>query len=139
MQVGLALRQGSGGSPCNGLLGSAFQICLRPADLTAATKYTSPPSSFSVHQTHHCYRTAQAGNPMLDFNTFLKGTMEPIRFANPFHHSFWNGTTDPNSKWGFYISWSSNGDYGAGTSGNASCSPFQAEYDVEVRTNCVVY
>lgn len=74
----------------------------------------------------------QAGNPMMDFTTFWNGTVEPIRFANPFHHLFWNGTEDPNSKWGFYVSWSSNGNYGAGTSGNASCSPLQAEYDVEV-------
>jgi hypothetical protein len=79
----------------------------------------------------------QAGNPMLDFNTFGNGTTEPIRL-NP-SHSLWNGTTDPNSKWGFYISWSSEARYGVGTSGNASCSPFQAKYDVEVLKNCLVY
>jgi len=46
--------------------------------------------------------------------------------------TYWNATTDPTSMWGFYIAWMSNGKNG--TSGNASCSPVQAQYDVEVRT-----
>ena len=45
--------------------------------------------------------------------------------------TFWNGTTDPNSMWAFYIAWTSNAPNG--TSGNASCSSVQAQYDVEVR------
>jgi hypothetical protein len=45
--------------------------------------------------------------------------------------TLWNGTTDPNSTWGFYIAWKSNGPNG--TSGNVSCSPVQAQYNVEVR------
>jgi hypothetical protein len=46
--------------------------------------------------------------------------------------TLWNGTADPTSMWAFYIAWKSNGPNG--TSGNASCSPVQAQYDVEVRT-----
>ena len=46
--------------------------------------------------------------------------------------TLWNGTTDPTSNWAFYVAWASN-DNGTGTSGNASCSPVQALYDVEVR------
>ena len=46
--------------------------------------------------------------------------------------TLWNGTTDPTSIWAFYIAWKSNGPNG--TSGNASCSPVAAQYDVEVRT-----
>ena len=44
--------------------------------------------------------------------------------------TLWNGTIDPDSYWGFYIAWQSNGPNG--TSGNAYCSSFQAQYDVEV-------
>jgi hypothetical protein len=47
----------------------------------------------------------------------------------------WNGTTaeiGPNNFMGeFYIAWQSNGPNG--TSGNALCMPFQAQYDIEVR------
>jgi hypothetical protein len=50
---------------------------------------------------------------------------------NPSSTTLWNGTTDPNSMWGFYIAWQSTGLNG--TRGNASCSPVQAQYDVEVR------
>ena len=51
----------------------------------------------------------------------------------------WNGTTDPNSAWGFYVLWRSTASPWSlggvnGTSGNAYCSPFQAQYDIEVRT-----
>ncbi|KDR79933.1 hypothetical protein GALMADRAFT_136510 [Galerina marginata CBS 339.88] len=46
--------------------------------------------------------------------------------------TLWNGTTDPNSMWAFYIAWNSNG--ANGTAGNASCSPVLAQYDVEVQT-----
>jgi hypothetical protein len=42
----------------------------------------------------------------------------------------WNGTMHSNSLWGFYIAWKSNGLNG--TSGNASCSPVQAQYHVKV-------
>jgi hypothetical protein len=56
----------------------------------------------------------QAGDPIKDGTTL------------------WNGTMDPSMIWGFYIAWKSNGQNG--TSGNASCLPFQAQYDVEVRT-----
>jgi hypothetical protein len=51
--------------------------------------------------------------------------------------TLWNGTTDPTSMWAFYIAWESNNWNGTtliGTSGNGSCSPVQAQYDVEVRT-----
>jgi hypothetical protein len=52
--------------------------------------------------------------------------------------ALWNGTTDPSSMWAFYVAWSSNKwngtDWSGGTSGNAHCSPVQAQYDVEVRT-----
>ena len=44
--------------------------------------------------------------------------------------TLWNVTTDPNSTWAFYIAWKS--DVVSGTSGNAYCSPFLAQYDVEV-------
>jgi hypothetical protein len=47
----------------------------------------------------------------------------------------WNGTTvqfGPNYSMGeFYIAWQSNGPNG--TSGNALCKPFLAQYDIEVR------
>jgi len=46
--------------------------------------------------------------------------------------TFWNGTDDPTSKWAFYVAWKSNDVNGTGTSGNASCSPVQAQYDFEV-------
>jgi len=46
----------------------------------------------------------------------------------------WNGTTEPmgpNDLMGeFYIAWQSNGPNG--TSGNVSCMPLQAQYDIEV-------
>ena len=51
--------------------------------------------------------------------------------------TMWNGTTDPTSMWAFYVAWDSGNLEGQdliGTSGNASCSPVQAQYDVEVRT-----
>ena len=51
--------------------------------------------------------------------------------------TLWNGTTDPTSMWAFYVAWDSDDLKGTnlnGTSGNASCSPVQAQYDVEVRT-----
>jgi hypothetical protein len=45
--------------------------------------------------------------------------------------TLWNGTgSDGFGE--FYIAWNSNGP-NHGTSGNASCSPFVAQYDVEVR------
>ena len=44
--------------------------------------------------------------------------------------TLWNGTVGPNGL-DFYIAWQSNGPNG--TWGNASCTPFQAQYDVEVR------
>ena len=44
--------------------------------------------------------------------------------------TLWNGTTDPNSMWDFYIAWQSNGPNG--TSGNACCSAVQAQYTLEV-------
>jgi hypothetical protein len=44
--------------------------------------------------------------------------------------TLWNGTEDPSLTGGFYIAWQSNGLNR--TSGNAACSPVQAEYDVEV-------
>jgi hypothetical protein len=59
----------------------------------------------------------QAGNPLLYF---------------PNKANFWNGTIDPNSNGGFYIAWYSN--YLIGSSGNAFCSPVQAQYNVKVRT-----
>ena len=45
----------------------------------------------------------------------------------------WNGKMSHNKDWGseFYISWLSDRN---GTSGNASCSPFNAQYDIEVWT-----
>ena len=49
--------------------------------------------------------------------------------------TLWNGTTHVNesrSRLWFYIAWQSNGPNG--TSGNASCSPVEAQYDIEVRT-----
>jgi len=49
-----------------------------------------------------------------------------------FSFTFWNGTTDPTSKLAFYVAWRSNGQ--SGTSGNASCSPVQAQYDIKVCT-----
>ena len=45
--------------------------------------------------------------------------------------TLWNGTTDPHLMYGFFIAWRSNGPNG--TQGTASCSPVQAQYDVEVR------
>ena len=53
--------------------------------------------------------------------------------------TIWNGTTSPTgtSMWTFYVAWNSGNLEGQdliGTSGNASCSPVQAQYDVEVRT-----
>ena len=53
--------------------------------------------------------------------------------------TLWNGTLAPDEfSWPFYLGWSSIGS-GSGpqngtSSGNASCSPFPALYDVEVRT-----
>jgi len=46
--------------------------------------------------------------------------------------TLWNGTTYRDSTLGFYIAWNSNGP--KGTSGYASCSPVEAQYDIEVRT-----
>jgi len=46
--------------------------------------------------------------------------------------TIWNGTTDPHSTWGFYIAWKAWSPSNR-TSGNASCSPVQAQYDVKVR------
>jgi hypothetical protein len=48
--------------------------------------------------------------------------------------SSWNGTMYPDSTQtlGFYIAW--NSDSPNGTSGNASCSSIQAQYDIKVRT-----
>lgn len=52
--------------------------------------------------------------------------------------TLWNGTMTmmnrTNYPLGFYIAWESNSEDGNGTSGNAFCSPVQAQYDVEVRT-----
>jgi hypothetical protein len=51
--------------------------------------------------------------------------------------TLWNGTTDPTSMWAFYVAWDSYNWKGPdliGTSGNVSCSPVQAQYDVEVGT-----
>ena len=48
------------------------------------------------------------------------------------NHTVWNGTTDPTSKWAFYVAWQSYSQ--SGTSGNGSCSPVQAQYDIEVCT-----
>lgn len=53
--------------------------------------------------------------------------------------TLWNGTTDPNSPWGFYVAWHSSSNIESsggvnGTSGNAHCSPVQARYDVKVWT-----
>jgi hypothetical protein len=48
--------------------------------------------------------------------------------------TFWNGTAYLNSTVGFYIAWNSSSPKGLGTSGNASCSPVEAQYDIEVRT-----
>ena len=50
--------------------------------------------------------------------------------------SLWNGTSDPNWKWGFYVEWMSTSvDWVGplGTWGSSYCSPFQAQYDVEVQ------
>ena len=69
---------------------------------------------------------AQAGIPCGD----------PSYLCNP-DTTVWNGTTDPTSMWGFYIAWTTSNPAGLdliGTSGNASCSSVQAQYDVEVRT-----
>jgi hypothetical protein len=44
--------------------------------------------------------------------------------------TLWNGTTDPNSMWNFYIAWESYGPNG--TLGNAYCSAVQAQYTLEV-------
>jgi hypothetical protein len=49
----------------------------------------------------------------------------------PSETTLWNGTIAPNFNQGFYVAWQPNGPNG--TRGNASCLPFQAEYDVEVR------
>ena len=49
--------------------------------------------------------------------------------------TIWNVTTDPTLKWAFYIAWSSTGaNRTEGNTGNAYCSPVQAQYDIEVRT-----
>jgi hypothetical protein len=49
----------------------------------------------------------------------------------PFMTTLWNATNTLNASWVFYIAWQSNSP--DGTSGNASCLPFFAQYDVEVR------
>ena len=55
-----------------------------------------------------------------------------------FPSTIWNGTLAPEEfSWPFYIGWRSIGPGNGppnGTSGNTSCSPFPALYDVEVRT-----
>ena len=43
----------------------------------------------------------------------------------------WNVTRDPIFMWGFYVTWNSNG--ADGTSGNTSCSPIQAQYNISVQ------
>ena len=61
--------------------------------------------------------SGQAGNPILGSNLV----------------TLWNGTIDSTNFWEFYVAWQSNDPNELGTSGNASCSSFQAQYDVEVR------
>jgi hypothetical protein len=50
--------------------------------------------------------------------------------------TLWNGTIDQSNfdiaTSSFFLGWHSTGPNG--TSGNASCSPYQAQYDIEVRT-----
>ena len=60
--------------------------------------------------------SGQAGDPTLGSNLV----------------TLWNGTMDSTNFWGFYIAWHSNDPEGLGKSGNANCSSFQAQYDVEV-------
>jgi hypothetical protein len=62
---------------------------------------------------------AQAGIPSAD----------PL---TPSNITLWNGTMIPLGSYGFYIAWKSNGPNG--TSGNASCEPVLAHYDVKVWT-----
>ena len=63
---------------------------------------------------------------------YAQAGIPPRDPLTPSDTTLWNETTDPTSMWAFYIAWKSNGPNG--TSGNASCSPVQAQYDVEVRT-----
>ena len=59
-------------------------------------------------------------------------SLPPAQMGDPSRgFTIWNGTTDPNSMYGFYIAWNSNDPNG--TWGNASCSAVQAQYDAEVR------
>jgi hypothetical protein len=98
--------------PCDGLPRGAFQIFLKRAGLTAATQCRFPPLSFSAHQTHHYYHTAKRAFPDQRIHT-------PI--------------TTPRFGTGRSITLINLGGFN-GRSGNASCLPFLAQYNVEVRT-----
>lgn len=57
--TGAASRRGLRRSLHNGSSISVFQICLKRAGVTAATRYPYRPSCFSAPQTHHFYHTGK--------------------------------------------------------------------------------
>jgi len=62
------------------------------------------------------------------------GFPRPHDFYADYNITLWNGTESEGlGPEGFYVAWSSNGP-NHGKSGNASCEPFLARYNVEVQT-----
>jgi len=121
------------------------------SNISSDGRFSVPPKLLSVimqlHIDHRIRDLPQACGPncrykvhvpSFVFNCTSNPSYLPYGLAgNASNQAFpvlWNGTTVPMEPSGFmgafYIAWQSNGPNG--TSGNASCMPLQAKYDIEV-------